>query len=1293
MAADFVHLHLHTEYSLLDACCKLDKLMAKAAALQFPAVAMTDHGVMFGAVEFWQAAKKAGVKPILGCEVYVAPGSRLDKKPGAGTRDLYHHLVLLAKDQVGYHNLVKLVTAANLEGFYYKPRIDKELLAQHAQGLIGLSGCLASELSDHILKGEEQKARDTVDWFKQVLGPENYYLELQNHGIPEQAKVNRALIPYAKEFGVKLVATNDVHYVEGSNWQAHDCLVCIGRQSMRDPAKSVYQPQQFYLRSAEEMKARFAEVPEAVLNTVQVAEQCNVDIKFGKGAEHYPVFQPPETWTREGYLRLLLCDGLKKRYGITARVEGKQIIVESVGDPMRLKFLFPVVEQSNQSSVVSGQLEAASLAPVEILERDETGASQDETERYEDAIAAATAPLEATPEPAPAPPTGALKTDSLITDSAHPHVQHALKSLLDRLELELGVIEKTGYVSYFLIVGDFVRWGRQHGISCVARGSAAGSMVTYLLEIANVDPIRYGLLFERFLNPERVSPPDIDIDFADDRRQEVIEYVRNKYGREAVAQIVTFGTMGAKSVIRDVGRVMGLSFSECDRLAKMITDVKWGLKDALEKNPDFKAAYQGEAVTQELVDNALILEDQARSAGVHAAGVVIGAQPLVNLLPLKQDDDGGIVTQYAMGPVGDLGLLKMDFLGLKTLTVLRNTVELVRRTQGITIDLDEITLEDAKTYKLLNDAQTLGVFQLESGGMRDLCRKFQIQSVEHITALVSLYRPGPMDLIPDFIERRHGRKEVEYPHPLLEPISKETYGVLIYQEQVMQAAQILAGYTLGGADLLRRAMGKKKLEEMVKQRETFVKGCAEKNQISAAKANEVFDLLEKFAGYGFNKSHAAAYAIVAYQTAYLKANHPVEFLCAMMTNDQADLAKLAQYIAEAKGFGIAVLGPDVNESDVSFAPASLSRTGGSSVNVGQAASLPGTSERIRFGLAAIKGVGEVAVQSILEARQAGGRFTSLAEMCERIDTRAVNKKVLECLIKAGACDDLGPNRATLLAMLDQALARASSMAADKAKGQSSLFDAFDAAPKKKVEKPVVLPEWPVSERLSYEKELLGMYVSGHPFEPYLPSAERYATHTIEELTSLPNRGMARVAGLVTGVQDGVSKKSGKRYAMVTVEDLTGSVQLLAMNENYDKFRELFATNTALLVTAEVSTGEDKPKLFPQDILRLDDAPRKLTKQVQLRFETAKLDRAKLETARSVIEAHKGSVTLFLALRLPGGQTAYIEPNSHFSVAPSNALEAAITDTFGPGTYHAVADRSLPERALRKWERRGDDGGE
>ena len=1325
--SDFVHLHLHTEYSLLDAACRLDRLMEKATKLKLPALAMTDHGNMFGAIEFYTAAKKAGIKPIIGCEVYVAPGSRLEKKPGAGMRDVYHHLVLLAKNNTGYHNLVKLVTAANLEGFYYKPRIDRELLAQHSEGLIALSGCLASELSEHILKGDEQKARATIDWFKQTMGAENYFLELQNHGIPEQAKVNRALIPWAKEFGLKTVASNDVHYVEQGHSKAHDCLICLGTQAQLSDAKRMrYQESQFYLRSGDEMKAIFAETPEAVLNTLQVAEQCDLTIKFGKGAEHYPVFQPPETWTREGYLRKVLCDGLKKRYTISAHVQGETIIVDGIAEPKRLEFLFPAPSPAVISGIViSGQTEPP--VPVAILEtEEEANTGEDELEPLEDAVNAVLVPVApAPPSPTDPLPTGSLITPPLTLDSLQ--VQAAIKVILDRLTLELGVIEKTGYISYFLIVGDFIRWGRDHGISCVARGSAAGSMVTYLLEIANVDPLRYGLLFERFLNPERVSPPDIDIDFADDRRQEVIEYVRNKYGRDAVAQIITFGTMGAKSVLRDVGRVMGLSFGECDRLAKMITDVKWGLKDALEKNAEFKKAYEEEAVTTELVDYALVLEDQARSAGVHAAGVVIGAQPLVNLLPLKQDEDGGIVTQYAMGPVGDLGLLKMDFLGLKTLTVLRNTVELVQRTQGLTLDLEALPLDDAKTYELLNNAQTLGVFQLESGGMRDLCKKFQIQSVEHITALISLYRPGPMDLIPDFIERRHGRKEVEYAHALLEPISRETYGILIYQEQVMQATQILAGYTLGGADLLRRAMGKKKIEEMALQRESFVKGCADRNAIPAPKANEVFDLLEKFAGYGFNKSHAAAYAIVAFQTAYLKANYPVEFLCAMMTNDQADLAKLAQFIGEAKGFGIAVLGPDVNESDVAFAPAARRSRSNTDATIGAQASLPAVARRasslpngadrssgkmpeglgsqdgrppseedrapIRFGLTAIKGVGEIAVQSILDARKLGGPFVSLADLCERVDIRTVNKKALEALVKAGACDTLGANRATLFVQIEHALSRASSLAADKIKGQSSLFDAFDSAPKKKVEKPVVLPEWPVAERLANEKELLGIYVSGHPLEPYAKLLERYALHTVADLAALPNRSVTRLGGLVSAIQQGVSKKSGKPYAMVTIEDMTGSVQLLCMNENFDKYRALFVANQALLVTAEVNTGEDKPKLFPQEILRLEEAPKKYTKQVHFRLRAADLNREKLEAVRALAESHHGAVPLFLALRLAGGETAFIEANDRYFVAPSLLLEQAVDEAFGSGTYFARADTALPDRTPRKWERRSGGGGD
>ena len=792
--------------------------MDKAHELKFPALAITDHGAMYGAIEFYQAARAKGIKPIIGCEVYVAPGSRLEKKQGSGTRDIYHHLGLLAKDEVGYKNLIKLTTAAHLEGYYYKPRIDKEILAAHSEGLIAMSGCLASEIPDMIMKDQLQKARDAVDWFKQTLGAENFFLELQNHGIAEQAKVNKQLIAFAKEFGLKLVATNDVHYVNKKDSHAHDCLVCIGTQDLLSNPKRMgagYATEQFYLRSAEEMKTRFAEVPEAVLNTREVADMCNLEIEFGK--LHYPVFHPPENFTREGFLRQWLAEGLFRRYTIHAKAVGQEFIIEGIDDPKRLPtYIVGQASSLSPSSPPDNVGQASCLSPSSSPEKNGDR-------------------LEARPT---------------IND---PAVAAAIKTVIDRLQVELAVIDKTGFISYFLIVGDFIRKGREMGVACVARGSAAGSLVTYLLEIANVDPIRYGLLFERFLNPERVNPPDIDIDFADDRRADVIEYVRGKYGRDAVAQIITFGTMGAKSVVRDVGRVMGLSYGECDRLAKMIPfDLKMDLTKALKQSPELKEAYETEEATRELIDTAFILEDLTRNASVHAAGVVIGDQPLVNLLPLKQDEDGTIVTQYAMNPVGDLGLLKMDFLGLKTLTVIRNACEMVKRTRGIDVPIDNLPLDDAKTYDLLNKANTLGIFQLESGGMRDLCRKFQISSVEHITALVALYRPGPMDLIPEFIKRRHGEVKIEYEHPLLEPIARETYGILIYQEQVMQAAQLLAGFTLGSADLLRRAMGKKKLEEMVKQRAIFVKGCKEKNKIPEAKANQIFDLLEKFAGYGFN---------------------------------------------------------------------------------------------------------------------------------------------------------------------------------------------------------------------------------------------------------------------------------------------------------------------------------------------------------------------------------------------------------------------------------------------------------
>jgi DNA polymerase-3 subunit alpha len=1265
--ADFVHLHLHTEYSLLDGACRLDRLIDRAHELRFPSLAITDHGVLYGAIDFYQTARAKGIKPIIGCEVYVAPGSRLEKKPSSsgGGRDIYNHLVLLAKDEAGYKNLIKLTTAAHLDGYYYKPRIDKELLAAHKEGLIVLSGCLASEIPEAILKDQLDKARDAVDWFKQTFGAENFYLELQNHALPEQAKVNQHLIPWAKEFGLKCVATNDVHYVEKAHSHAHDCLICIGTQAqLSDTKRMTYAKEQFYLRSPEEMKARFAEIPEAVTNTLEVAEKCNLEIKFGK--LHYPVFQAPEPMTREAYLRQLICEGLERRYTIKAHTKGKEFVVESIADPTRLPTY--VVEQASSLSSRAGFQPAHSTAST----------SQEPTGK-----------MPVLPDRQDACPT---------TD---PAVAAAIKVVIDRLKTEEAVIEKTGFVSYFLIVADFVAYGRSKGVACVARGSAAGSIVTYLLGIANVDPIRYGLLFERFLNPERVNPPDIDIDFADDRRADVIEYVRQKYGRESVAQIITFGTMGAKSVVRDVGRVMGLSYGECDRLAKMIPfDLKMTLEKALKQSPELKAAYESEEVTHELIETAKVLEDITRNASVHAAGVVIGPEPLVNLLPLKSDEDGTIVTQYAMNPVGELGLLKMDFLGLKTLTVIRNACEMVRQTQGVEVPIDALPLDDAKTYDLLNKANTLGIFQLESGGMRDLCRKFQISSVEHITALVALYRPGPMDLIPEFIKRRHGEIAIEYEHPLLEQISKETYGILIYQEQVMQATQLLAGYTLGGADLLRRAMGKKKAEEMAKQRDTFVKGCKEKNNIPAAKANKIFDLLEKFAGYGFNKSHAAAYAIVSYQTAYLKANYPVEFLCAMLTNDMGDTAKLSQYIAEAHAMDIEVLPPDLNESGVFFTPAT---------RVGQASRLSQTSESgsgkeagdrrdacptqaIRFGLAAIKGVGEAAVECILQARATGGPFKSLADLCERVDSHSVGRKALESFIRCGACDCFGETRATLFASIDRTLARAASNVADRQSGQSSLFGMMEdkAAPKEDLL--VRMAEWPQHELLAAEKELLGFYVTGHPLTPYVPILEKYALATTATLASLPSRSLTRIGGLIAAVQNGVSKKTSKPYAMVTLEDLEGSVQILCMNENFDKYRELLKPNAAILVVGEVNTGEEKPKIFPQEIMPLDDAPKKYTKQVHFRLQAGQLEPERLLKVRELVQAHRGNCPLFLCLIQPGGELVFIETHESFAVLPSRQLQEAADHAFGKDTYSAKVDTSLPERAKRQWERRPEDNG-
>jgi DNA polymerase-3 subunit alpha len=1205
---EFVHLHCHTEFSMLDGACRVDRLIDKASELGFGSLAITDHGAMFGAINFYRAARSKDIKPIIGCEVYVAPGSRYDKKSGARGKEAYYHLVLLARDEVGYQNLVRLATSAQLEGYYYKPRIDKELLAQHSEGLICLSGCLASEIPRLILAEELDKARDQIDWFKQTFGPENYYLELHNHGIAEQVKVNRHLIPWAAEMGLKLVATNDVHYIEKGDSHAHDSLICIGTQALlSDTNRMRYVQEQFYLRSPEEMAALFAEVPDAVSNSMEIAEKCNVEIEFGK--LNYPVFHPPEGHTREGYLRQFLADGFADRYGLKVRLEGGQFIAESIEAATRLPNYSP--------------------------------------------------PEDVDPDAKPG-----------LND---PAVAKAVSELIQRIDYELGIMEQMGYISYFLIVGDFVRYGREQGIACVARGSAAGSLVAYLLEISNVDPLRYGLIFERFLNPERVSPPDIDIDFADDRREEVIEYVREKYGRDSVAQIITFGTMGSKSVIRDVARVMGLSFGEGDRLAKMVpNELKITLNDALKKSSDLKLAYDNEEVTRDLIDTAFVLEDLTRNSSVHAAGVVIGAEPLVNILPLKKDEDGVITTQYPMGPVEDLGLLKMDFLGLKTLTVIRNTCDMVKHGRNIEIDMDRLPTDDGKAYDQLNSGHTIGVFQLESGGMRDLCRKFKLGSIEHITALVALYRPGPMDLIPDFIRRRHGEVEIHYPHPLLEPIAKETYGILIYQEQVMKAAQVLAGYTLGAADLLRRAMGKKKVEVMKQQRDQFVKGCAEHNNITNRKANEIFDLLEKFAGYGFNKSHAAAYAVVAYQTAYLKAHFPVEFLAANMTNDMADTAKLGVLSEEARSLGIEVLPPDVNESQVLFAPA---RDG----------------SVIRFGMAAIKGVGSIAVEEIIKARRNGEPFLDLFDLCERCDTRTVNRKVLEALVKSGACDGLSGTRAGQFSVIDRALARASSQARDRESGQTSLFGAFEESSQSLKNTVPNLSEWSRGEILTAEKELLGFYVSGHPLDPYRELLDRYCLHDSETVKALESRSVTRIGGLIATVQRGISRRTNKPYIISTVEDLKGTFQVLCMNENYDKFQELLQPNGTVLVIGEANNSENTPKFFPQDIIPLDDAPAKFTKQVHFRLNGSELKPDRMEELFGIATSHPGRCPLYICIRRQDGRLVFLDTSEKYYVRPSEQLRIEMIEMFGSDSYYAKVDASLPDPPKRRWQKKANNG--
>jgi DNA polymerase-3 subunit alpha len=1074
MARDsFVHLHLHTEYSLLDGAIRMKELMKKAAEFKMPAVAMTDHGNLYGAIEFYQEAQRAGIKPIIGCEAYIAPRSHKDRPNSM--RESAYHFTLLARDEFGYHNLIKLISTAHLDGFHYRPRIDKELLAQHSGGLIGLSGCLASEVNSAIQANKIDIAKQSAAEYRDILGAENFFMEMHDHGMAEQRQCNCVLPKIAGDLGVGLVAANDVHFLRRSDHDAHDVMLCIGTGKMvQDENRMRYKPE-LYFKSPDEMREIFRDFPEAIANTLKIAERCNLEIELGKSK--YPEYPVPGGKSRIAFLRELCAKGLQQRYGDRGKMDDQ---------------------------------------------------------------------------------------------------------LQQRLDYELGVLEKTGFVSYILIVWDFIHFAKERGIPVgPGRGSAAGSLVAYVLGITDIDPLQYGLIFERFLNPDRISPPDIDVDFCEARRGEVLEYVREKYGERRVAQIITFGKLKAKSVVRDVGRVMGLSYRDADRIARMIpNELNITLDSAAEKNVELKRAIATEPQTKQLFEYGKILEGLSRNAGVHAAGVVIADRDLTDYIPLCRDVKGNdVISQYPMGPLNDLGLLKMDFLGLKTLTVIEDTLALIHKREP-EFSLKSIPLDDADSFALYNRGETIGLFQMESGGMTSTAKQFDVRKMDDIIALIALYRPGPMDLIGDYIKRKRGLMKIRYEHPLLEEICADTYGVMIYQEQVMAAASKLAGYSLAQGDLLRRAMGKKDKEKMSKERKNFIEGCARTNKIPEKKANAIFDLLEKFAGYGFNKSHSAAYGLISYHTAYLKAHYPVEFMAGLLSNEINNTEKISVFVGECKRMGISILPPDINKSGLNFIPEMWERPQRPDNRDTKAAP---AFNAIRYGLAAIKHVGESAMDAAVCEREERGDFRSLEDFCSRLDSRVANRKMLESLIKAGAFDFLGRDRAELFACIDQSLSASAATQRDRVAGQVSLFDEADAPITSR--KRAITP-WSEHEKLSYEKELLGFYVSGHPLDAYVDLFAVKTYRTIASLSDLEDRASFKIAGALVQIDKKFTRREGKAFAVVWVEDLTGTLEVVLWNEIYMKVADALAPGRVVEIRGTLDRRDEAVRAIAENVTTL-----------------------------------------------------------------------------------------------------------
>jgi DNA polymerase-3 subunit alpha len=1142
--AEFIHLHLHTEYSLLDGACRIDELLEQASRRKIPALAVTEHGNMFSSVVFHDKARKMGIRPILGCETYVAPGSRLTKTGTIGESN--HHLVLLAENHEGYRNLITLVSAAYTDGFYYRPRIDKELLAQHSRGLIGLSSCLKGEVAVDLRTEQEQRALAAAATYSEILGPGNFFLEMQDQGIADQRVVNAGLQRISRTLDLPLVCTNDVHYLHQADFKAHDILLCIGTgKTVHETERMRYHGDQFYLKSPDEMARVFGDFPEAMANTVRIAERCHVDL--GKTVHQLPDFEVPAGYTLDEYFERMVWDGFARR---------------------------------------APRLEALAAA-------------------------------------------GRLR--------------HTMEVYRERVAYEIAMLEQMKYVGYFLIVWDFIRYAREQGIPVgPGRGSAAGSVVAYCLNITDVDPLHFDLIFERFLNPERVSLPDIDIDFCERRRGEVIEYVTRKYGRENVAQIITFGTMKAKAVVRDVGRALDIAYADVDRVAKQIPPtLDMTLDKALAENPALRDLEATDARVKELLEVARRLEGMTRHASVHAAGVVIAPRPITEFAPLYKGARDEITTQWSMKEIERIGLLKMDFLGLSTLTLLDDAVKEIRRTTGQSIDLAGLALDDAKTFDLFTNGQTLGVFQFESSGMREILRKARPQRFEDLIALNALYRPGPLrgGMVEDFINRRHGRVAVTYDLPQLEPVLRDTYGVIAYQEQVMRIANEVAGFTLGEADLLRKAMGKKDAAVMQAQRQKFLDG-AKARDVDPKKAGDLFDLMEAFAGYGFNKSHSTTYALVAYQTAYLKANFPAHFMASLLTIESQNTAKLATYLGECRDLGVPVLPPDINSSELAFTV---------------------TPEGVRFGLGAVRNVGEAAVLALLEVRRRDGRVRSLYRLCEQLDSRQVNRRVFESLVKAGAMDSLAAGsaalaplpaaslRARLFAAVEKALDYGNRSRRDRDQGQAQLFGGFDEPADGSASPDVDLPEapaWTEAQQLAGEKESLGLYWSGHPIERYLAELQAIGARSIAELAGADDAGSEEggaaprafevtVGGIVGAVRS-LKTRKGDRMAAFALDDQHGSVEVVVFPEAFARSSSLIQPDSMVLVKGRFERDDESTRLLASEIVAIDLVRERAARMVAIRLSMPPHDRATVEAVLGVLARHKGDRKVSFEVELRGG---------------------------------------------------------